>query len=400
MRSARDIKALDTDFCLNGLPLEELEYLRANAPCIKVELDEPSHLDWVWLVTRHADVLRVLKDSETFTSTSGTTLQRVQAAKQSMLTLDGDDHRRLRGVLRGAFTPRAVRAFAESYRELVRTLVAEAVDHGPVDFVEAVSIHLPLTSICDLLGIPDEGRDDVVRWGDALSSPLDPDLAPSPEYRFEAAVKLGEYCGRLADQRRDDPRSDIISGLAPLIGTEELSHDEFLGLMVLLAVAGNETTRNTISHSVEALATHSEAWDALSDADDSTWACAVEELIRWGSPVVQFRRTATVDVDLCGQQVRRGDPVVFSLLAANYDPRAFDAPDRLDIGRDPNPHVSFGGGSHFCLGVHLARIQAKLMLEELRRQVDSVELTGPVEFARSTNLRAVKHLPVTLHKKA
>lgn len=402
MNAPLDVNPLASDFYLDGSPLDVFERLRNEAPCVRVQLNEPTQLDWVWLVTRYDDVRRVLRDEDLFTSTDGVTINRFamssakSGGKPSLVTLAGHDHRRVRSKLRGTFTPTAVKLFSDAYRELARDIVAQAVAQEQVDFVNAVSVKLPLTAICDLLGIPDADREQVKRWGDALSAPMDPELAPTSESMAEAAMGFWAYCSALAEQRRQDPQQDIISALAPTIGTSELSHDEFLGLVTLLAVAGNDTTRNNISHSVEALIAHPHVWEALERADDKTWATTVEELTRWASPVLQFSRRATADVELGGQRISKGDAVVFSLISANYDERAFKDPRTFDMHRDPNPHLAFGSGAHFCVGAHLGRIETQVVLQELRSQVSQIEFDGAIEYALSTHVRAVKHLPVRL----
>jgi cholest-4-en-3-one 26-monooxygenase len=402
MTAAPTMSPLDPDLYLDGMPLEFFERLRRDTPCLRVELGDPRQIDVAWVITRHADVLAVLRDSSRFTSTRGVTLNRfsmssaTSGGKPSLITMGRADHRRVRPVLGATFTPRTLKLFTDSYGQLAREVVAGAVAKGRFDIVSEISVQLPMYAICDLLGIPQHDRDQVRAWGDAQAVPLDPELAPSPEHVLESINRLWDYAAGLADLRRTDPRDDIVSRLVPKIGTPELSMEEYLGMVSLLAVAGNETTRNNISHSVAALIRHPEVWDALADADDALWATTVEELIRWSSPVIGFRRTATEDVDLHGQRIRAGDSVMFMLNAANYDPRAFTAPDRFDMRRDPNPHVAFGGGEHFCLGAHLARIETRLVLRELRRQVRSITPAGAVDYTRSTHVRGVKRLPVSV----
>ncbi|WP_329410527.1 cytochrome P450 [Nocardia vinacea] len=393
---------LDPDLYLDGLPLELFDQIRRDTPCLRVELNDPRQIDFTWVVTRHADVLTVLRDSSRFTVTQGVTVNKFSMStakfggKPAILTMDRADHKRVRPVLGATFTPKAVKLFSESYGRLARDVVASAVAKGQFDVVEDISIQLPMYAICDLLGIPAQDRDMVREWGDAQASPLDPEFAPSPEYILESINRLWDYAAELAELRRKDPREDIVSHLVPKIGTPELSMEEYLGMVSLLAVAGNETTRNNISHSVQALIDHPEVWDALADADEDLWSTTVDELTRWSSPVIGFRRTATEDLELHGQQIRAGDSVMFLLNAANYDPQAFDRPERFDMRRRPNPHVAFGAGEHFCLGAHLARIETRLVVQELRRQLRSITPAGPVIYARSTHVRGVKRLPVSV----
>lgn len=406
MTATPTMSPLDPDLYLDGMPLEYFERLRRDSPCLRVELGNPRQIDFAWVVTRHADVLTVLRDSARFTSTGGVTLNRFSMSsakaggKPALITMGRADHRRVRPVLGATFTPRTLKLFTDSYAQLARDVVARAVTKGRFDVVAEISVQLPMYAICDLLGIPQRDRDQVREWGDAQAAPLDPELAPSPEHILESINKLWDYAAGLAEARRADPRDDVVSRLVPKIGTPELSMEEYLGMVSLLAVAGNETTRNNISHSVQALIDHPAVWDALADADDALWSTTVEELTRWSSPVIGFRRTATVDVELHGQRIRAGESVMFMLNAANYDPRAFHAPERFDLRRDPNPHVAFGGGEHFCLGAHLARIETRLVLRELRRQVRSIAPAGPIDYTRSTHVRGVKRLPVSVEPAA
>lgn len=393
---------LDPDLYMNGMPLELLEYLRSNHPCLRVELDDPRQLDFVWVLTRYDDVVAVLRDEIRFTVTEGVTVNRfsmsstVSGGKPSLLTMGRDDHRRVRPALGATFTPRTIKVFAASYREMVRKVIEAAVAKGTFEAVEDLSFRLPMHAICTLLGIPAEDHDLVRKWGDAQAAPLDPDVAPSPEFVVESINNLWEYAAALLEKRRADPQDDVISRLIPPLDTTAISLDEYLGIVSLLVIAGNETTRNNISHSIKTLIDYPEVWFALADADDNLWGTAVEELTRWASPVIQFRRTATQDVTMHGQQIRSGDPVVFMLNAANFDPRVFDMPEKFDMRRSPNPHVAFGTGAHFCLGSHLAKIETRIVLEELRQRVRRIEAAGSIEYQRATHVRGVKRLPISV----
>lgn len=248
----------DPGLYLNGMPLDYFERLRCDSPRLRVELDNPTQIDSAWVLTRYEAVLAVLRDDETFSSSSGITINKFSMSspsgggKPTVITMDRADHRRVRPILGATFTPRTVRLFAESYSAVATDIVAAAVARGTFDAVADVAVELPLQAICQLLGIPEELTSDVKRWGDALATPFDVDSAPSPECLGDSTEKLWGLAAELATARLEDPRDDVISRLAPQIGTPALSMDEYLGMISLLAVAGNETMRNNISHSLHA----------------------------------------------------------------------------------------------------------------------------------------------------
>jgi cholest-4-en-3-one 26-monooxygenase len=253
---------------------------------------------------------------------------------------------------------------------------------------------LPLLAICEVLGAPEEDRFRIFGWSNTLLSSEDPDYAPTPEAFQEAVMAMVAYAGELADRRRREPGDDLVSALLGPDGELPLTDAEFEGLVMLLLAAGNETTRNAIAHGLLAFAEHPDQWVALRSDPGGTLDTAVEEIIRWASPVNYMARTATQDVELCGQPIRKGDKVTLLYASANRDEAAFPEPDRFDIRRDPNHHLAFGFGPHFCLGANLARIELRALLEVLAPRVASLKLAGPFRRVRSSFLNGLKDLPL------
>src|SRR5581483_409439 len=320
--------------------------------------------------------------------------------RPNMINLDDPDHARLRKLVSGGFTPRVVRAFERHYAELAAGVLDRALAAGgEFDGVEALAAELPLLAICEILGAPEADRFRIFAWSNTLLSSEDPDYAPSPE-AFQAAVMgMVAYAGELADRHRRERGDDLVSALLGPDGELPLTDAEFEGLVMLLLAAGNETTRNAIAHGLLAFAEHPDQWAALraaalTEAGAAILDTAVEELIRWASPVNYMSRTATVDTDLGGRRIRAGDKVTLLYASANRDERAFTDPGRFDIGRDPNHHLAFGFGPHFCLGANLARIELRALLEALVPRVAALELTAPVRRVRSSFLTGLKELPL------
>jgi cholest-4-en-3-one 26-monooxygenase len=288
-----------------------------------------------------------------------------------------------------------VRAFERHYADLAAGVVDRALDGGGAfDGVRDVAAELPLLAIGEILGAPDEDRFRIFAWSNTLLSSEDPDYAPTPD-AFQAAVMgMVAYAGELAERRRREPGDDLVSALLGPGGELALTGAEFEGLVLLLLAAGNETTRNAIAHGLRAFAEHPDQWTRLRSDLDGLLDTAVEEVIRWASPVNYMARTATCDVELHGHPIRTGDKVALLYTSANRDEAAFTAPSRFDVGRDPNHHLAFGFGPHYCLGATLARIEIRALLETLAPRVAAFELTGPVRRVRSSFLNGLKDLPL------
>jgi cytochrome P450 len=401
--------SLENDDFAERVPHETFALLRREAP---VWWYDWPHGQGFWCVTRHADVVAVSRDTKTFTSEMGANLEDLdeeqRAARQSMLETDPPRHTRLRGLVGPPFTPRAVKAYEVALRELTAAVLDRALPLGEFDFIEEIAKQLPIRVLARLLGAPDADTEPLIAWGDRMIGNTDPELADvlhdSPEseryrmlpFRSPAALELFEYGHRLAAERRSDPQDDLISKLVHAeIEGERLTEREFDTMFLILVVAGNETTGQAIAHGMLALVEHPEEWRRLREDPDLVWTAGADEILRWSSPVLHFRRTATRDVELGGQTIREGDKLVIWYVSANFDEQVFEEPLRLDVGRRPNPHVTFGGGGpHFCLGAHLARLEVQVMFEMLLPRLAELELTAPPERMRTNFTNALKRMPV------
>lgn len=400
---------LDNDAFAEAVPYETFALMRRESPV--------HWYDWpygrgFWCVTRHADVVAIHKDTQTFSSELGATaLEDLDpdqlAARKSMLDTDPPRHTRLRRLVNKEFTPRSVAQYEGLLRELTRVILDRALALGEFDFVDEIAKMLPIRVLCEILGVPQDDNGVLIALGDRMIANTDPDIsevhpasAESAAYRLlpfrsPAAAELFEYGHRLAERRRADPRPDIVSNLVHAeIDGERLSEREFDVMFLLLVVAGNETTRQAIAHGMQALIEHPDQLARLR-ADPGLMPTAVEEIARWASPVLHFRRTATCDTELRGVRIAAGDKVVTWYASANRDEEVFERPDEFDIGRSPNPHLTFGGGGpHFCLGAYLAKLEVRVMFEELLPRLDSIELTAPPRRVRSNFTNALKSMPV------
>lgn len=386
----------------NGLPLEQFERLRHEAPVYRQTISDPLLVDWAWAVTRYDDVVACARDHHRLISGRGVTLRHFEptleesGGKPSMITMDGDRHVRNRRIVSRGFSPNVIRTVRERFRDICTRTIDAAFAKGSVDFVEDVAVWLPLHAICDLMGVPDADREDVLRWTNTFSVPTDPDFAPTMEESMAAVMAICDYGVRLAEMRRADPREDAMSKVAAAFETEHLSEAELMGMTLLLAGAGNETTRNALSHGMHALMRNPEQMALLREQTDDVIDSAVEEILRWSSPLIQIRRTAAEDMEISGTRISTGDPVALFFCSANFDESVFPEPQRFDITRDPNPHVAFGTGPHVCLGAAVARLEIEVMIRELVARTSRIEQVGSIEYARDSFLRGVKRLPVRL----
>jgi cholest-4-en-3-one 26-monooxygenase len=384
---------------VDGPPFEKFAWLRDNAPALRHPGMNDLDVEWFWALTRHADVVEVSRQFQTYSSERNGVLlmERDNMEETRLLTdIDPPEHTRMRGLVNRGFTPRAIKLMSDNYIAVTEQLVAEAIEEGQVEFVTKVAAELPLIAIAQMMGIPVEDRSRVFDWSNRMIGQNDADYSGGLDDAAAAAIELYGYAQELADDRRAAPRDDIISILVAAEGNDALTEHEFNMFVLLLAVAGNETTRNAISHGVNALIEHPDQWELLRD-NPSLVDSAVEEILRWSTPVNVFRRTATCDVELHGETIREGDSVAMFYASANRDERVFADPDRFDITRDPNPHVTFGGGGpHFCLGANLARLEMRTLFGELARRCERIEPTGEVTRLRSYFINGIKTLPVNL----
>ncbi|MET7288341.1 cytochrome P450 [Streptomyces sp. NPDC005573] len=399
-----------------GVPYADYRVLRDEHPV--AWQDEPEVLGWpagpgFWAVTRHADVVRVLKDSGAYSSHLGATQIRDPAPedlpfiRRMMLNQDPPQHGRLRRLVSRAFTPGRVDRFAAVARGRARTLLVRARDEaaagdGTADLVSAVTDEYALLNLADLLGVPKSDRRLLLDWTRRVIGYQDPDEAgPSVldetgrpvDPRSPALLQdMFGYARQLTAYKRRYPADDVMTALAH---DAELTSGELEMFFFLLTVAGNDTVRGAAPGGLLALAQHPESYDLLR-AGKVELASTVDELLRWHPPVLTFRRTAAEDTELAGRRIRRGDKVVVFHASANRDERVFTAPDRLDLSRSPNPHVSFGDGPHVCLGAHFARLQLRQLYTEVLRTLPGPRPAGPPRRLVSNFINGIKSLPLRL----
>lgn len=397
-----DIDLLDRDRFTEGIPHEWFTFLRANAPIH--HHPEPKGPGF-WVFTKHDDVTAIGRDARHFSSEQkrggvvGLEEPEVRADWEDggnlMLTMDPPPHTRYRRLVNRGFTPRMIGMLEPHIRDLTVRIIDDAVVAGEVDFVVDVASELPLQVIAELMGVPREDRHKVFDWSNRMIGSEDPEYSVSMEKVQEAQFEMFLYAQQLADRRREDPRDDIISKLLSAdVDGDELSPMDFNLFFLLLAVAGNETTRNAIAHGMNAFIENPDQYELLV-AKPELIDSAVEEILRWASPVLYFRRNVTEDLSYKGHDLHAGDKVGIWYVSANRDEDVFDDPFRFDIAREPNDHIAFGGGGpHHCLGANLARMEIRLFFQELASRVASVEAIGPVSRLRSNFIGGIKHLPV------
>lgn len=405
-----DIDLTDLDRWAQGVPYDWFALLRRDAPVFWQ--DEPRGRGF-WSLTRYDDILAASKDWQTFSAEAGGTSlmdlapEHVESRK-SMLDSDPPGHTRLRAIVNKAFTPKAINAYEGRIQTLFHDVLAEALAEPELDFVDAVAVELPMRILCELMGVPLEDRRYLVELGNRMLGNTDPDtagefvadqadLSPYAHLPFSspAAPEMFAYANRLAEKRRRSPRDDLTTRLLQAEADgDRLSEHEFDLFFLLLVTAGNETTRHAMSNGLLALLEHPGERDRLL-ADRELIPTAVEEILRWTPSLLHFRRTATRDFELRGEQIRAGDKVALWYVSGNRDELHFDDPSKFDVGRDPNRHLAFGLGSpHYCLGAHLARLELRIWLQELMPTLGRIELAGPPRRLRSNFFHGVKSLPI------
>jgi cholest-4-en-3-one 26-monooxygenase len=393
----------DPDLYTTRVPVEELAELRRTAPVWwNAQRRGVSGFDdeGYWVVTRHADVVEVSRNSDVYSSWENTAIIRhkentsrdqVELQRFVLLNIDPPQHTKLRGIVSRGFTPRAIGNLREALTARAGQIIADALASGSGDFVTDVACELPLQAIAELMGIPQEDRRKIFQWSNEMIGYDDPDYdSDGPQ----AAAELIGYSMGLAEERRACPRDDIVTKLVHAeIDGGQLSADEFGFFVVLLAVAGNETTRNAISHGMLAFLDNPEQWELYRSQRPET---APDEIVRWATPVTVFQRTPLVDTVLGGQDIKAGQRVGLFYRSANFDEEVFDHPDRFDITRSPNPHLGFGGsGAHFCLGANLARLEIDLIFNAIADGMPDIRKAGDPQRLRSGWLNGIKRLPVT-----
>jgi cytochrome P450 len=405
---SEDADLADHDSYTAGVPHATLARLRHEDP---VHWTPERDGAGFWSILGYQDALAVSRDHQGFTSTKGIRLEEMDTeqteARRTLMEHDPPEHTRLRRLVNRGFTRRTVETFEDAIRRLAIEVLDDALSLGEFDFVRQVAEQLPMRMLGTLLGTSDRDGHQLVVWGDALLGNTDPEFTDHPvgltdteafrmlPFRSPVALEIARYARAQAAERRACPRDDIITQLlGPTSDGAPLTDQEFDNFFILLVAAGNDTTRYTMTHGLWTMLNHPELWYEWKARPELT-TTAVEEILRTSAVTMHFRRTSTADVELGGKRIRAGDKVVMWFNSANHDEAAFLRPFRFDLERDPNDHMSFGrNGPHLCLGAWLARMEVRVLFEELMKRVDHLEQTGPARFLRSNFIAGIKSLPV------
>jgi cholest-4-en-3-one 26-monooxygenase len=391
----------DPDVLLKGIPVAEFAELRKTAPVWWNEQSDSIFDDGgYWVISRHEDIKSISRNGELWsTNAKGAvmrlpdevTAEQLDLTKALLINHDAPEHTRLRKIVSRLFTPRAVAALEAKLADAAREIVRAAAEKDTGNFVEDVAVPLPLQAIADLIGVPEADREKLFHWTNCIMNSDDPDFDSDPT---TANAELMGYAYNMAEERRRCPADDIVTKLIEAdVDGEAMGDVEFAFFVILLAVAGNETTRNAMTHGMNAFLDNPDQWELFKRERPAT---AVDEIIRWATPVHCFQRTALADVELGGVTVKAGQRVGLFYSSANYDESVFDRPFEFDVTRNPNPHLAFGGnGAHFCIGANLARMELKLIFNELADQLPNIAKLGEPQRLRSGWINGVKELPVS-----
>ncbi|ORA83297.1 cytochrome P450 [Mycobacterium malmoense] len=402
-----DIDLTDLNRFTTGFPYEVFDVLRDESP---VWFHPPTaHTpgdEGFWVLSRYADIVAAAADPVTFSSETGggregggTTLEDMPRglAVGALLNMTDDPrHAQIRRLLTPSTTPRALRAMEEDLRRRAVAIVDAALAKRECDFLVDVAAELPLQAIAQLVGVPQADRHELMNWANVTLDYEDREVGEINDRVVQAQAQMFTYGTNLLERKRSEPSDDLLSVVTQaLIDGEPLTENEQRMFLSLIIAAGSETTRNSIAIGMSALSEHPDAWEHLRH-DRELLPVAVEEMLRWASSTPYNRRTATRDVDLHGQHIAAGDKVTLWWASANRDDAVFADPYTFDITRNPNPHLTFGRGVHFCLGASLARLEMRVMFDALLNQVGTITLTGPIEYVRSNKHAGVRHMPVTI----
>lgn len=402
--SELDLDTLDIispdHYVRNGYPHPEWAHLRRHAPVFWYE--GRSNVDPFWAITKHADIIELSKQPEIFQNEPRLAVfpnempEPEEPLARHLLNMDPPDHGKYRRVAAKQFTPRTVTALAPHVDDFTREILDAAAEKGHGDFVADVSAPITIGVIADMLGVPQSDRQLLFRWTNEVIAPTDPEFQTgTPEETLDRArLELFAYFKSLSEERRERPTQDIVSVVANgKVGGRPLPDFELLSYYLLLVAAGNETTRNAMTGGMIAFLEHPAEWEKLRD-DPGLLDSAVEEIVRWTAPVIQFCRTATQDYELRGQTIRAGESACLFYPSACRDEEVFPDGHLFRVDRTPNDHLGFGRGEHICLGAHLARLELRTAFAHLRERLEHAELAGPVERARSSFVGGIKRAPM------
>jgi cholest-4-en-3-one 26-monooxygenase len=391
----------DPDVLLKGIPVTEFAELRKTAPVWWNEQKESIFDDGgYWVISRHADIKEISRNGDLWSTNrkgvvmrlpEGSTPDQLEVTKALLINHDAPEHTRLRKIVSRLFTPRAVATLEEKLKIAAREIVAAAREKESGNFVDDIAMGLPLMAIADLLGVPEADREKLFHWTNLIMNTDDPDFATDV---IAANAELMGYAYNMADERRRCPADDIVTKLVQAdIDGEAIEDVEFAFFVILLAVAGNETTRNAMTHGMNAFFENPDQWELFKRERPATTA---DEIVRWATPVHCFQRTALADTEIDGVAIAEGQRVGLFYSSANYDDAVFDRPFDFNIQRDPNPHLGFGGnGAHYCIGANLARMEIKLIFDEIANQIPDIAKLSEPQRLRSGWINGVKELQVS-----
>lgn len=401
--AAPGIDFTNPDVLQRGIPVAEFAALRRTAPVWWCEQAESVFGDdGYWVISRHEDIKAISRDGDLWSTNrngavmrlpEGTTPDQLELTKALLINHDAPEHTRLRRLVSRLFTPRAVATLEEKLAKAAREIVSAAREKGSGNFVDDIAMSLPLLAIADLIGIPEADREKIFGWSNSIMNTDDPDYRTD---HVAANAELMAYAYTMAEERRRCPADDIVTRLvqADMEG-ESMQEVEFAFFVILLAVAGNETTRNAMTHGMNAFFDNPRQWELFKRERPDT---AVDEIVRWATPVHCFQRTALADVEVGGVAIREGQRAGLFYSSANYDDSVFDRPFEFDILRSPNPHLGFGGnGAHYCIGANLARMEIKLIFDEIADQIPDITKLSEPQRLRSGFINGIKKLDVSYH---
>lgn len=402
---AVDFDPTDPGLIEQRIPHEEFRAMRRTTPVRWVPQPQEARAGFLgcegyWALSKHADIAAVSKNSKVFsTAKQGAiirfapdmTPEQVELQGVMLINQDPPDHTKLRQVISRGFTPRAINALHDALGERARRIVAAAKAKGSGNFVEDIAAELPLQAIAELLGVPQEDRGKLFDWSNQMLAYDDPEIEGDEE---AASIEILTYAAALAEDRRQNPKDDIVTKLITAdVNGHALTDDEFGFFVILLAVAGNETTRNAITHGMGAFFDNPEQWEIFKEQRPQS---AVDEIVRWATPVTVFQRVALEDVEINGTQVKQGDRVGMFYGSGNFDEDVFEDPYSFNVLREENPHLGFGGhGAHYCIGANLARLEIELIFNEVADQIPDIARAGEPRRLRSSWINGIKELQVT-----
>lgn len=393
----------DPDVILEGVPLAELAHLRQTAPVWwTTQRDSIFDDAGYWVVSRHADIKEISRNGHLWSVNrygavmrlpDTTTPELLELTKALLINHDAPAHTRLRKLLSPLFTPRAVSRLEDALAVAAREIVGKAAEKDTGNFVEDIAVDLPLMAIADLIGVPEEDREQLFAWSNVIMNTDDPDFEGDA---VAANAALMGYAYNMAEQRRRNPTEDIVSRLVhSTIDGDQIGETEFAFFVILLIVAGSETTRNAMSHGMNAFFEHPDQWELFKRHRPTT---AIDEILRWSTPVHCFQRSALRDTEVGGTMIKEGQRVGLFYSSANFDETVFDRPFEFDVMRNPNPHLTFGGhGAHYCIGANLARMELGLIFNEIADQLPDITKLAEPQRLRSGWLNGIKELKVAYH---